>query len=216
MTQPHSPSWLAPVQGLAILTMTLDHLAVWWWNGPWADLTRATLGRFALPLFCLMIAYHALHTQASRRYTRRILVIALLAQLPFMALTQQPLGNICFTLAAGAALIAAYRHRQRRDLLLGAALALLSVQVEYGPVALGLILALAVAQRHPRAWVLILVIWPIAQYGLSLTTLSAIAAIALMIALVTTSWSTPRLPRWLTRWFYPLHLWGFYAGRWLS
>ncbi|MGQ0333097.1 TraX family protein [Halomonas elongata] len=216
MTAHHVPSWLAPVQGLAIVSMVLDHFAAWWWSGLFADLTRVTLGRFALPMFCLMIAYHALNTDTPRRYTRRILAIALLAQLPFMALTQQPLGNICFTLAAGTALITAYRHQSGWDLLLGNVLALLSFRVEYGPVALGLILAFAVALRHPRAWVLILVVWPLAQYGLSLTTLSAIAAIVLLIALVTTSWSTPRLPRWLTRWFYPLHLWGFYAGRLLS
>ncbi|WP_046079109.1 TraX family protein [Halomonas sp. HG01] len=209
------PGWLPLVQGIAIVTMAIDHVSLWLPAGDVSPILRVTLGRVALPLFCFMVAWHALHTADARRYADRILTIALLAQLPFMALHGQPLGNICFTLAAAAYLAAYYRHRDPWALMIGAALAIATFHVEYGPLALGLILAFMLAIRHPITWLVPLIGWPLAQYGLSLSGVSAFLGVCLLLALVSTHVPPIHLPRWLTRWFYPAHLGGIWLLRWL-
>ncbi|RTQ97571.1 TraX family protein [Halomonas nitroreducens] len=207
------PTWLPIIQGLAITTMAVDHGSLWLVSGDIPALLRVTVGRLALPMFCFMIAWHALHTTDARRYADRILVIALLAQLPFMALRGEALGNICVTLAAAAYLVAYHRHRDPVALVLGSALSLATLQVEYGPLALGLILAFLGAIRWPPLWLVPLIGWPLAQYGPSISALSAALGVLVVLALVSTHLPPMRLPRWLTRWFYPAHLWGLLALR---
>ncbi len=209
------PSWLPLVQGIAIVTMAIDHASLWLVSGDIPNALRLTLGRFALPMFCFMVAWHALHASDARRYADRILLIALLAQLPFMALHGQLLGNICFTLAAAAYLAAWHRHRDPWALLIFAQLAIATLRVEYGPLALGLILAFMLAIRHPITWVIPLIGWPLAQYGPSLSAVSAFLGVLLLLALVSTHVPPIPLPRWLTRWFYPAHLGGIWLLRWL-
>ncbi len=210
------PTWLPVVQGLAITTMAVDHASLWLVSGDIPALLRVTVGRLALPMFCFMIAWHALHTADARRYADRILVIALLAQLPFMALRGEVLGNICFTLAATAYLVAAVRHRDPAALVLGRVLSLATLQVEYGPLALGLIFAFLAAIRWPPLWLVPLLVWPVTQYGPSISALSAFVGVLLVLALVSTHLPPMRLPRWLTRWFYPAHLWGLLVLRTLG
>ncbi|KGE78930.1 TraX family protein [Halomonas salina] len=210
------PGWLPLVQSIAIVTMAIDHVSLWLPAGDVSPILRVTLGRVALPLFCFMVAWHALHTADARRYADRILLIALLAQLPFMALHGQPLGNICFTLAAAAYLAAYHRHRDPWALLIGAALAIATFHVEYGPLALGLILVFMLAIRRPITWIVPLIGWPLAQYGLSLSGVSAFLGVCLLLALVSTHVPPIHLPRWLTRWFYPAHLGGIWLLRWLA
>ncbi|ATJ81223.1 TraX family protein [Halomonas beimenensis] len=210
------PTWLPLVQGLAIASMALDHVSLWLVSGDTPSILRVTLGRLALPMFCFMVAWHALHSTHARRYADRILLIALAAQLPFMALHGQPLGNICFTLAAAAYLAAYHRHRDPVALVVGVLLAGFTWLNEYGPLALFLVLAFMGAIRWPLAWLVPLIWWPLAQYGLSVSALSAALGVLLLLALVTTRLPPMRLPRALTRWFYPLHLWGIYIARGLS
>ena len=211
------PTWLPIVQGLAIASMAVDHGSLWLVSGDIPALLRVTVGRLALPMFCFMIAWHALHTANARRYADRILLIALLALLPFMALRGEVLGNICFTLAAAAYLVAADRHRDPVALVLGAMLSLATLQVEYGPLALALILVFVGAIRWPLLWLVPLIGWPRAQYGPSISALSAALGVLVILALVSTHLPPMRLPRWLTRWltrwFYPAHLWGLLALR---
>lgn len=207
------PAWLPSVQATAIGTMLLDHLCAWLITGPWPDLLRITLGRLALPMFAFMVAWHALHTAQPLRYAHRILLIALIAQAPFMALHGQPLGNICFTLAAAAYLIAGLRRRDPWPLLLAAVLALVIIgHVEYGILGLGLVLACALAIRHPRFW-LSLLVWPFSQYGINLSAYSAAIGVVLLLTLYVTQPTLPPLPHWLTRAFYPAHLWALYVIR---
>ncbi|WP_431025023.1 TraX family protein [Halomonas sp. H5] len=204
------PAWLPSVQATALGTMLLDHLCAWLITGPWPDLLRITLGRLALPMFAFMVAWHVLHTAQPLRYAHRILLIALIAQAPFMALHAQPLGNICFTLAAAAYLIAGLRRRDPWPLLLAAVLALVIIgHVEYGIVGLALVLACALAIRYPLAW-LALLVWPLLQYGINLSAYSATIGVVLLLTLYVTQPALPRLPHWLTRAFYPAHLWAIY------
>lgn len=104
----HRPSstWTGWGQWLALITMTVDHLTRYalpdGWELGWAG---SSIGRIAFPLFAAMVAWHGLfNTRNPLRYARRILVIGLVAQLPYMLMPRAADGlilNICFTLSLG-------------------------------------------------------------------------------------------------------------------
>lgn len=160
-------TWTGWGQWLALATMTVDHvtryvLPVSWELG-WAG---ASIGRIAFPLFAAMVAWHGLfNTRNPMRYARRILVIGLAAQLPYMLMPRASdalILNVCFTLAAGLAWGAWLRdvfERQRRGelaahwLALGVAASLLGWYllgnwVEYRHNGLLLIPLLMLAMHH--------------------------------------------------------------------
>lgn len=100
--------WTDWGQWLALISMTTDHVVRYVlpnelsWQLGWAS---ATIGRVAFPLFAAMVAWHALfNTRNPMRYARRILVIGLLAQWPYMMMprfSSDLVLNVCFTLAFG-------------------------------------------------------------------------------------------------------------------
>lgn len=99
-------NWTGWGQWLALITMTLDHLARYVapeaWQMGWVG---SSVGRIAFPLFAGMVAWHAcFNTRDPLRYARRILVIGLVAQLPYMLMPRSSdalIINICFTLSLG-------------------------------------------------------------------------------------------------------------------
>ncbi|MFG6177595.1 TraX family protein [Halomonas sp. THAF12] len=105
VTRPSS-AWTGWGQWLALVTMTLDHLARYAmpdaWHMGWID---SSLGRIAFPLFAAMVAWHGLfNTRDPLRYARRVLVIGLIAQVPYALMPREADGlilNICFTLSLG-------------------------------------------------------------------------------------------------------------------
>ncbi len=100
-----SSAWTGWGQWLALITMTLDHVARYLatdsWGLGWVD---SSVGRIAFPLFAGMVAWHGLfNTRDPVRYARRTLVIGLIAQLPYQLMPREALFqlNICFTLTLG-------------------------------------------------------------------------------------------------------------------
>lgn len=100
-----SSAWTGWGQWLALITMTLDHVARYLatdaWGMGWVD---SSIGRIAFPLFAGMVAWHGLfNTRDPLRYARRIMVIGLVAQLPYQLMPREAIFqlNICFTLALG-------------------------------------------------------------------------------------------------------------------
>ncbi|WP_112054366.1 MULTISPECIES: TraX family protein [Halomonadaceae] len=98
--------WTGWGQWLALITMTVDHITRYLlpdsWDAGWAS---SSIGRIAFPLFSAMVAWHGLfNTRSPLRYAKRILIIGLIAQLPYMTMPRDGFQlNICFTLAAGLA-----------------------------------------------------------------------------------------------------------------
>ncbi|MBY5967458.1 TraX family protein [Halomonas denitrificans] len=100
-----SSAWTGWGQWIALITMTLDHVARYLatdaWHMGWID---SSVGRIAFPLFAGMVAWHGLfNTRDPLRYARRVMVIGLLAQLPYQLMPREAIFqlNICFTLALG-------------------------------------------------------------------------------------------------------------------
>ncbi|WP_458527341.1 TraX family protein [Onishia taeanensis] len=98
--------WTDWGQWLALITMTVDHVTRYLlpdgWDAGWAS---SSIGRIAFPLFSAMVAWHGLfNTRNPLRYAKRILIIGLCAQLPYLTMPRDGFQlNICFTLAAGLA-----------------------------------------------------------------------------------------------------------------
>lgn len=100
-----SSNWTSWGQWLALITMTLDHVARYMaaddWGLGWID---SSVGRIAFPLFAGMVAWHGLfNTRNPVRYARRVMVIGVVAQLPYQLMPREALVqfNICFTLGLG-------------------------------------------------------------------------------------------------------------------
>lgn len=132
-----SSHWTEWGQWLALITMTVDHLTRYVFPSAW-DLAWAgsSIGRIAFPLFAAMVAWHGLfNTRNPLRYARRILVIGLVAQIPYTLMPRASdafIFNVCFTLASGLTLGTLVRMGWQRYLqrtlglpwlMLGAALA---------------------------------------------------------------------------------------------
>lgn len=144
-----SSAWTAWGQWIALITMTVDHVTRYLfpdsWDVGWAS---SSIGRIAFPLFAGMVAWHGLfNTRNPFRYARRVLIIGLIAQLPYMTMPRDGFQlNICFTLALGLFWATWLRDLGRRSgvdmeaplqrpLLLGASLFawwLLGPWLEYG------------------------------------------------------------------------------------
>lgn len=101
-----SSAWTGWGQWLALITMTTDHLTRYLLPASWElDWAGASIGRIAFPLFAAMVAWHGLfNSRHPLRYARRILIIGLVAQLPYMLMPRASdafILNICFTLSLG-------------------------------------------------------------------------------------------------------------------
>lgn len=100
-----SSDWASWGQWLALITMTLDHVARYVATGSWGlGWVDSTVGRIAFPLFAGMVAWHGLfNTRNPVRYARRVMVIGVVAQLPYQLMPREALVqfNICFTLGLG-------------------------------------------------------------------------------------------------------------------
>lgn len=181
-------NWTNWGQWLALITMTIDHVVRHLLpNMMWAS---SSIGRVAFPLFAGMVAWHGcFNTRNPFRYGRRILVIGLLAQLPYMLLPRAGWQwNVCFTLALGLMWASVCRdawraHTQQQGL---AALRLpvfllvsvaawwwLGHSVEYGHLGLLFVPALFFAMQawHPTAGRHIAA--PLALFGVLLALLNA-------------------------------------------
>ncbi|SDO14793.1 TraX family protein [Vreelandella arcis] len=146
-----SSHWTGWAQWLALFTMTVDHVTRYALPDGWGlDWAGSSIGRIAFPLFAAMVAWHGLfNTRDPLRYARRMLIIGLIAQLPYMLMPRESdafILNICFTLATGLVLGSLVRlgwqHYQQQSIHFGWLLAgttavvtlwyLLGFWVEYG------------------------------------------------------------------------------------
>ncbi|WP_136067430.1 TraX family protein [Modicisalibacter radicis] len=160
-TRPSS-AWTGWGQWIALITMSVDHVTRYLLPEAWKmDWASSSIGRIAFPLFAAMVAWHALfNSRDSRHYARRILVIGLLAQLPYLAMPRDAFQlNICFTLALSL-VWASWLRDQLEDttpspVRTGLALALslacwlaLGHWVEYGHAGLLVVPAFMLAMQH--------------------------------------------------------------------
>jgi len=208
-----------PIKVVAMVLMTIDHVA--WAFSPEPDLWRA-LGRGAFPLFAALLVAGMRRTRSPRRYLTRLALFALVSQYPF-SLCFEGL-NIGSTLAIGG--LALYfgedfleRNRQAgrpargwlawTALMIAAGLAAGLLDTDYGGMG---ILAMAILQRSPAAWVgiplmmgwMALFIWVYNWWTVSWGVL--VIGAVFLLGWSVRGWTRRFLPRWIVYAFYPVHL----------
>lgn len=202
MSKYYSSSGLALVQLLALVTMAVDHLGALTILGDWSRV----VGRFALPAFVVMIACNALAVSSPGRMAWRCAVLLLLSQ-PLWWLSVGSWDRLCILVTLLAVVLLVWSWRLRWPLLgvlVLVAFLVVSPWVEYRAWPL-LLLPVILAPSWP-ALVLALV-WPLVQYPASpLFQVAALVSLALVVILLRVPYDVPRLPRCLSRWFYPGHL----------
>lgn len=212
-------TWVPLAQWLAILAMSQEHAIKFIWPDspavPWAIL----VGRIAFPLFAGMVAWHLLHnTRHPLRYGCRLLLVGLVAQLPYALVVTPDKLNVCFTLGLGLLAVVLLVRLEERTLQLAAGLTLVMLAlaahpwIEYGLPGLLLVPAFALAFRYPRhtaaalplLFASILINATPARMVVSLAT----AVVLLLLANGSLSWRipVPAIPRPLRLSWYPLHL----------
>ena len=90
---------------IAACTMFIDHMGYTLFPGV---MWLRCIGRVAFPIFCFLIAEGCVHTHDRKKYALRLLVFAVLSEIPFNLMTGRAVWNpydqnVLWTLLAGAA-----------------------------------------------------------------------------------------------------------------
>lgn len=83
---------------IACLTMLIDHIGLLFF--PDQPIFRV-VGRLALPIYAFLLVNGYSHTQSITRYCRRIIIIAVFSQVPYMVMINEIRLNICFSWLLG-------------------------------------------------------------------------------------------------------------------
>ena len=153
-----APGTLEVLKWLAVAFMTADHVNRHLLGFAYPVMYQ--MGRLAMPLFALILAYNLARPEAfsggsALRVLQKLSVFAVLSCLPYMELNLAPSGwrplNILFTLAAGTAcIILLERPTPRRQLAAIALLAIAGALVDFGWVGLGIFISGWHFFRSPR------------------------------------------------------------------
>lgn len=139
---------------IACMTMLLDHVGAMFVRG----YTLRIIGRIAFPIFCFLMAEGAYYTKNPRKYALRLLIGALLSEIPFDLAFQRGLTwrsqSVMVTLLLGFLAVEAIQNTQNNLLKLlavsaGFALGQL-LQTDYG--GYGILLIVLFSQARRKWW----------------------------------------------------------------
>jgi hypothetical protein len=117
---------------IALLSMTVDHIAYYFGIGGLAGELMRTLGRVAFPVFAFLLVEGFVHTRSRKRYLLSLLVFAAVSQVSWYLLTHDHTTNVFFTLAIGLmamCVLDRFGEDELCGLLIGGAFMLLAVAV---------------------------------------------------------------------------------------
>jgi hypothetical protein len=140
---------LEVLKWLAVALMTVDHVNLYLLGFAYPVMYQ--MGRLAMPLFALILAYNLARPEAfsggsALRVMQKLSVFAVLSCLPYMELNLAPFGwrplNVLFTLAAGTACVMLLeRPTLQRQLAAIALFAVAGALVDFGWVGLGIFIS---------------------------------------------------------------------------
>lgn len=169
------------LRSVALLSMVIDHagLALF----PDIGLFRC-IGRLSFPLYCFLIVQGYLHTRDMRAYGRRLLLLAILSEIPFDLLifgrTASPMEqNVLFSLLLGLAALCCTELKnplQACAAILALCMLAMAANVSYGWLAIALCLCARYAgQSRMRLF-------------LSMSAVLLVYSLSLLLSGVTHSW----------------------------
>lgn len=212
------------MQIAAMLTMLIDHIGIVFFPG---DAVWRIIGRIAFPLYAYGIVQGYLHTRSLERYLKRLVLIGIVSQIPYMWALQIVRVNVIGTFLVSLLVLLAFdRLSSRAGKALAAAGGLIlleAVSFDYG--GYGLLLMLVYRYAATASWGVPLhfglnVLY-VAVKGWTLQLYSIVPTLALYARNALAPGKPFRgAPRWLWLSFYPAHLamlgvlrWGIAHGR---
>lgn len=197
------------MQILAMLTMLIDHIGAIFFPG---EMSWRYIGRIAFPIYCYALVQGHLHTSSRPKYVLRLLLIALLAQIPYNLALSPDGWNVVFTLLLSVLVLMILDKLPNAWLGLPIVAAAV-VLMEYYPLdynAYGLLLVLIF--RYTRSYGIVLAhlmlnLVYLFYYGWVVQMLSLLPTVLIACFPALRSWlERRRLPRWVWWSFYPAHL----------
>lgn len=198
------------IQFLAMLTMLVDHIgAVWHPEDP----VWRIIGRLALPFYVYAIVIGYFRTRNVNRYLTRVGILAVISQIPYQLAFDVKEINVIATLFICLLMLRLLDWLKNKPIaaipLAAAAIILLEAfPFDYG--AYALLLAFIYRYASPRYFValhLILNIGSVFYKGWVLQLFSLMATIWIVyLPDLMKSMDKIKIPRWIWRSFYPLHL----------
>ncbi|MDY8045582.1 TraX family protein [Paenibacillus polymyxa] len=193
---------------LAMLTMLIDHVGLVFFP---TDPAWRIAGRLAFPIYAYALYLGYTHTRDIRSYMLRLLGLALISQVPYMLAFDVLRPNVIWTLLASLLTLAAASRLKDWTavtvLYVLSALVMELSQMDYG--AYGLLLVLI--YRYIRSYMMIAahfilnVVYDMVHHA-NLQHFSLLSSILIVCFATGESGFYNRVPRWLWRSFYPVHL----------
>lgn len=203
---------------IAIATMLIDHIGAYFFP---EHLWMRYVGRFAFPIYCFLIAEGYVYTHSVKKYMGRLLVLALVSEVPFDLLWYgKPFfiwhQNVFFTLLLGLVCICAIDRLQIRwqvwlTIVAVGLFSQLVVQSDYGIFGIAMIVSFYLFRTNAWGRFLAIVVINVILYG----GVQSAAVFALVPVHFYGGRKGPSA-KWFFYAFYPVHLLLLYLiGRYL-
>jgi hypothetical protein len=113
---------------LAYISMLIDHTGAVFFPD---NIYLRIIGRYAMPAFMFMASRGLLYTKDQSKYLFRLLLIAIISQIPFNLMHHNNMHNICFSILYGVMITIIIQHKQKKLLLLLPIILTISLLTEY-------------------------------------------------------------------------------------
>jgi hypothetical protein len=197
------------VQIVAMITMLIDHIGAAFYPDQWG---WRIIGRLSFPIYayCIVIGYR--HTKNMKQYMKRLFLIAIVSQYPYMIVFNTWGLNVVGTLLLSLiVLVGLERYKKPIQILMivgATSVVLEALDFSYGMYGLLLVLAYRYTKEH-IVMTIHFVLNVIFMYvkGWLLGMLNVVSTILIVYYPVFYAYmDTIKVPRWLWRSFYPAHL----------
>ena len=199
------------LEWIAIITMLIDHIGYEFFPG---DLSWRTIGRIAFPIYTFLLVRGLTLTRNRSAYFKRLVGIAVLAQIPFTLLFDIYSLNVIFTLLYGASAVVLYEKVGRVwgifiVVILGLIMYPISDFTDYGLYGYILFLLYYFLKEKPIALVIGHICLDVLYSSIYYKTwhsIQSFSVIATFIIIFRNTLPTMKVPRLFYRAFYPAHL----------
>lgn len=197
------------MQIIAMITMLIDHIGLLFFPG---DLMWRIVGRIAFPIYAYALVQGYAHTSDFRKYALRLLLIAVISQIPYQLVLNRDGLNVVATLLAALLVLRVLDHIKPGPLsvlvIAGVAVVMEVLPFDYGAYGLLLVLIFNYARSTSLLMMhLLLNLIYMFSYGWIVQMVSLVPT--LVIVLGPKVWKrleSSRVPAWVWRSFYPAHL----------